>query len=213
MSRNRFENLEPERQTRLFESATDELAEHGYDGASLNRILEKSGMSKSSLYYYFDDKADLFVTMFERAMKYLMREVGGFDLGALTSETYWPEIEAFYRRSVVLINHNDWFVRLGRAFYRVRNSKKTVAPIERSFAMFVRAAASVIERGQELGVVRTDLPHSMMVESLMGLGEALDHWVVEHWEEMSPDDRLEVVRVQMGMLKRLFGKDAENAES
>ncbi len=209
MSRNRFENLEPERQTKLFESATEELAEHGYDGASLNRILEKSGMSKSSLYYYFDDKADLFTTMFERAMGYLMREVGGFDLNALTAETYWSEIEALYRRSIALINHNDWFVRLGRVFYRVRNGKKSVAPVERSYALFLRVANTVIQRGQELGVVRTDLPHSMMVDSLMGLGEALDHWVVEHWDEMTPEERFAIVRVQMAMFYRLFAKEAE----
>jgi AcrR family transcriptional regulator len=43
MSRNRIENLEPERQQRLFESAAEELTDHGYDAASLNRILRKSG--------------------------------------------------------------------------------------------------------------------------------------------------------------------------
>ncbi len=213
MSRNRFENLEPERQNKLFESATDELAEHGYDGASLNRILEKSGMSKSSLYYYFDDKADLFTTMFERAMVYLMHEVGGFDLNALTTETYWSEIEALYARSVAVINHAEWFVRLGRAFYRMRSTKKTSAPMKRSYEMFLRWADTAVRRGQDLGVVRTDLPQTMLIDSVMALGEALDHWVVEHWDEMTPEDRLEVVRVQMAMLRRVFGKEAENAES
>jgi hypothetical protein len=37
---------------------------------------------QSSLYYYFDDKADLFTTMIERARGFLLREVGGFDIDA-----------------------------------------------------------------------------------------------------------------------------------
>ena len=213
MSRNRLENLEPERQQKLFESATQEFADHGYEGASLNRILEKSGMSKSSLYYYFDDKADLFTTMFERAMAYIIREVGGFDIAKLTAETYWSEIEALYARSIVLINRNDWFMQLGRTFYRLRNSRKKIASIEHSYSMFLRVADTIIRHGQDLGVVRTDLPHTMLLDSLMGLGEALDYWVVEHWDEMTPEGRLEVVKVQMAMFRRLYGKDAEGGGS
>ena len=68
MSRSRFENLEPDKQQRLIDSAAEEFAAKGYDAASLNRILELAGMSKSSLYYYFDDKADLFTTLVDRSL-------------------------------------------------------------------------------------------------------------------------------------------------
>jgi AcrR family transcriptional regulator len=78
MSRPRFEKMDAERQKRLFESTAKEFAAHGFDGASLNLILEQSGMSKSSLYYYFDDKADLFTTMIERAIAVFFKEVGCF---------------------------------------------------------------------------------------------------------------------------------------
>src|SRR5215469_14575411 len=50
VSRRRFENLDADRQQRLFDSAAEEFGARGYDAASLNRILERSGMSKSSLY-------------------------------------------------------------------------------------------------------------------------------------------------------------------
>ena len=209
MSRSRFENLEPERQQKLFESATEEFSENGYDGASLNRILDKSGMSKSSLYYYFDDKADLFTTMFERAMMHILREVGGIDIEALTAETYWSEIEEFYRRSIAMINRDDWFVKLGRAFYRLRGGNKKLPAIDNLFGVAQKIIENILRRGQKLGVVRTDLPQSLMIVSVMSLGEALDHWVVEHWDEMTPEERLSVVGVQMAMLRRLFGKEAE----
>ena len=211
MSRNRFENLEPERQQKLFESATEEFADHGYDGASLNRILDKSGMSKSSLYYYFDDKADLFSTMIERAMLHLLREVGGLDVNGFTAETYWSDIEDFYRRSISLISTDQWYVRLGRTIYRLRGGKKKLPAVDRLFGMAQSIIEDILKRGQALGVVRTDLPHSLMIASIMGLGEALDRWTVDSWEDFSQEEMLDLIGVQMGMLERLFGKDAEGS--
>ena len=209
MSRNRFKNLEPDRQQKLFAAAAEEFADHGYDGASLNRILEKSEMSKSSLYYYFDDKADLFSTLIERGMLYLMKEIGGFDAESLTADNYWSEIEDFYRRSVNFISRDDWYLKLGRTLYRMRGSKKKGANVDHFFDVAQRWMDSVTRHGQELGVVRTDLPQSMLIDSIMGLGEALDRWTVEHWEEYSREELLDLVVMQMNMLHRLYGKEAE----
>ena len=41
-------------------AALDEFAAHGFHDASLNRIIEAAGISKGSMYYYFDGKEDLF---------------------------------------------------------------------------------------------------------------------------------------------------------
>ncbi|MGH7620186.1 MAG: TetR family transcriptional regulator, partial [Gemmatimonadaceae bacterium] len=54
MVNDRFDNLDPDKQQRLFEAAADEFADHGFESASLNRIIERAGMSKGSLYYYFN---------------------------------------------------------------------------------------------------------------------------------------------------------------
>ena len=204
MSRARLENLDRDRQLRLFESAAEEFGSHGYDAASLNRILDQSGMSKSSLYYYFDDKADLFTTMMERAIGFLMRELGGFDPLSLTADTYWSELESVYRRSIEVVNRNAWYVKLGRMFYRLRGDRRASAQIGHVY----QAAQSWMERtivhGQKLGVVRTDLPNSMLIDAAMGLGEALDHWMVEHWDEMSAAERFDMVGVQIALLHRLL---------
>ena len=62
MPRPRFEKLPVEKQEQILEAAAKEFTAHGYDGASLNRILEEAGISKGAAYYYFDDKADLYAT-------------------------------------------------------------------------------------------------------------------------------------------------------
>ena len=62
MPRPRFEKLSPEKREQILETSAKEFAANGYEGASLNQILAKAGISKGAAYYYFDNKADLYVT-------------------------------------------------------------------------------------------------------------------------------------------------------
>ncbi len=47
----------------LIHASIEEFAQHGYDGASLNRILEAAGMSKGQMYHHFTGKQDLFLSL------------------------------------------------------------------------------------------------------------------------------------------------------
>lgn len=210
MSR-RLEKLDAERQRRLFESAAAEFAAHGFDGASLNRILEKSGMSKSSLYYYFDDKADLFTTLIERTMAVLFREIGGFDPDALTARTFWSTFEELYRRAIAVVGKNAWLVQFGGMFYRLRSDPGKGAATGRVFQAARNWATLIIERGQALGEVRTDLPQSLLIDSTMSLLESLDRWVVTHWGELAADEKEALPRTHIAMFRSLLGAEAARA--
>jgi AcrR family transcriptional regulator len=204
MSRPRFEKLDAERQKRLFESAAEEFAAHGFDGASLNRILEKSGMSKSSLYYYFDDKADLFTTLIERSLGVFFREIGGLDAEALTAETFWTTFEELYRRAVVIIGKHDWLVQFGGMFYRLRSDPRRGSATGRIFQAARNWVAIIIERGQALGVVRTDLPQSLLIDATMSLLESLDRWGVSHWGELAPEEKDAMPVKHIALFRRLL---------
>ncbi|MCM5557064.1 TetR/AcrR family transcriptional regulator [Pleomorphomonas sp. JP5] len=207
MSRNRFDNLSAERQKALFEAAAEEFAAKGFDAASLNRILEKSGMSKSSLYYYFDDKADLFVTLIERALSVLFGQIGAFETERLTAETYWSDITLHYKKAVAVVGDNDWLVRFGGLFYQLRGDPKRGGPTGRLFEVIRRWTKALIERGQAVGVVRDDLPISMLIEIAVGLFETLDRWVVANWADLSEAERQALPEVHVGLFRNLLGQD------
>jgi AcrR family transcriptional regulator len=210
MSR-RLEKLDAERQRRLFESAAAEFAAHGFDGASLNRILEKSGMGKSSLYYYFDDKADLFTTLIERSMTVLFREIGGFDSDDLTPANFWSTFEHLYRRAIVIVGKNAWLVQFGGMFYRLRGDPGNGSATGRIFQTARNWVKIVIERGQALGEVRTDLPQSLLIDSTMSLMESLDRWVVSHWSELAADEKVEMPRKHIALFRNLLSVEAARA--
>jgi AcrR family transcriptional regulator len=203
MSR-RLDKLDAERQKRLFESAAQEFAAHGFDGASLNRILEKSGMSKSSLYYYFDDKADLFTTMIERSMTVLIKEIGGFDPEALDAETFWSTFEELYRRAIAVVDRHAWLVQFGGMFYRLRNDPRQGSATGRLFQVVRKWVTLIIERGQALGVVRTDLPQSLLIDSMMSLLESLDRWVVTHWNQLEQTEKDAMPQKHIALFRNLI---------
>jgi AcrR family transcriptional regulator len=203
MSR-RLENLDPDRQKRLFESAAEEFAAHGFDGASLNRILTKSGMSKSSLYYYFDDKADLFVTLIERTMTILFRKIGGLDPDLLTAENFWTTFEELYARSVAVINASPWLVQFGGMFYSLRGRPAAGSATGRVFEATRAWVTKIIERGQALGVIRRDLPQALLIDAAMSLLESLDRWGVRHWAELDAAARAALPAEHVALMRRLL---------
>jgi AcrR family transcriptional regulator len=54
-----FHNLPEAKREKLLAAAIDEFAAHPFREASLDRIAAAAGVSKGSLYQYFDDKAEL----------------------------------------------------------------------------------------------------------------------------------------------------------
>src|SRR5262252_8141148 len=88
----RFAKMPNEKRERLLTIAAQEFAAHGFEGASLNRILEEAQIGKSSAYYYFEDKADLFCTVIYYCLDRLQLAPSSDALAALGAETFWPTI-------------------------------------------------------------------------------------------------------------------------
>jgi len=195
--------MAPERREKLFESAAEEFIAHGYDGASLNRIIARAGMGKSSLYYYFDDKGDLFQTVIEAGVAAFIREIGGFDYAGLTAETFWPDIEALFERGVRFSERNVWYVRLGQLFWRLRGQDKASKATGHLFRLAYGWVAALLDHGIALGVVRADLPAHLLVQSVMALLEVCDRFVLETWEDYDEAGRRALVVQQADLFKRL----------
>lgn len=203
MSKERLSRMAPERREKLFESAAEEFTEHGYDGASLNRIIGRAGLGKSSLYYYFEDKRDLFHRLIEEVFAHFVRDIGGFDYRTLTRETFWPEIEALFLRGVAFTESHAWYVRVGQLFYRLRAQDVGRGGTGGFLGMVETWVASLLRHGMALGVVRTDLPDALLVQSVMALVEVCDHFLLEHWTAHDSAERRVLVEQQMRLLKRV----------
>jgi AcrR family transcriptional regulator len=202
--RTRFQNLEPARRERILSAAALEFAERGYEAASVNRIIEEAGTSKGSLYYYFEDKEDLFATALEHASRRLLEEVGMPPLESLTADDYWDRFREVSRRSVPHLRRNEWYVRLARSFGRFRDEHGASAAVARIDDFARRSFRTLLQRGRELGVVLTDLPLDLLVEVSRALDEAGDRWMLDRWEGMSEEERERLAEARMDLLRDLL---------
>ncbi|HSW29589.1 MAG TPA: TetR/AcrR family transcriptional regulator [Longimicrobiales bacterium] len=182
MARPRFEKLDPQKQEAILAAAADEFAARGFEGASLNRIIERAGTSKGALYYYFDDKADLLATVAEQAVKRVLAETDFPPLASLTKEDYWERVRDVSRRSFRSLEVDTWYVRLLRAFWRLREEEGARSATAGVMDWSRDLTREFLERGQTLGTVRTDLPLELMLEMFLAADEAGDRWILERWE-------------------------------
>ncbi|MCB2181163.1 MAG: TetR/AcrR family transcriptional regulator [Desulfobulbaceae bacterium] len=65
LPRHTFNNLPAEKRDKIVGAAMREFSRQGYQKASINTIVKAAGISKGSLYQYFDNKEALFFFIFD----------------------------------------------------------------------------------------------------------------------------------------------------
>ena len=84
--------IDPKRRTRLLATARVVFATHGFTNARLTDILRESDFPRSSFYYFFHTKDQLFDTAFADGLRELAGYVTVPDVDKLTRDTFWPAL-------------------------------------------------------------------------------------------------------------------------
>lgn len=201
MVRPRFAKLPAHQQQRIVQAALDEFAAHGFHDASLNRIIDDAGISKGSLYYYFDDKGDLFAYVVRSGLGGLLGEVGQLpELDAGDADTFWSVIEDYYLRLTRTLLTSPQLAALLRGWSSAAKSpefQRATGELEEASVPWI---AHALAAGRRVGAVREDLPESLLIAVTLGMGEAMDTWLLAR----QPDDGElpEVIAAIVGMLRR-----------
>jgi AcrR family transcriptional regulator len=209
MPRPRFQKLPPARRAALLEAAAQEFGAHGYQDASINHLLERAGVSKGAAYYYFDGKEDLFLTVVRYYLDQL--DVSFTELPeTVTAETFWPSIAELYRRSFVRSFELPWAFGVWRAAGELWREKP-----DSVLGQFARDQIEVLnrllKRGQELGVIRTDLPDDLLWSWARVVDDAHDRWVLQHWDELDRQALSDAADRMVDALQRLIGHGPRGA--
>jgi AcrR family transcriptional regulator len=207
----RFERLEAERRARLLAAAAQEFAAQGYERASLGRIAEDAGLSKPALYYYFEDKADLYATVVREAWARLSPQ-GHVDLDRLQPETFWPALEAFHLVSFERSRQEPWLLAVWKLAYHPPPEGAGAGAVAEVFERGRAFLKTLLRRGQELRVVRTDLPEELLIAMLTAADNAADHWLVDQWESLGHEDVARLSRRVFDTMRALLAPPARAQE-
>jgi AcrR family transcriptional regulator len=203
MPRQRFERLKKEKRERILQTAAKAFAAAGFEQASMNQILDEAGISKGAAYYYFDDKADLYATTVHH---YLTTLVNTLDLSVegLTAENFWPRLRELYLSQFRNSYEQPWVFGVIRSATHVSPELLASSDLAGYVTYFQDAIAALLQKGQELGLVRTDLPQPLLIRMFMAVDEAADQWFMINWDDLSPSQVESIAAQIFETLKRLI---------
>ena len=167
----RFLKLPWEEQERVLGVAKKQFAVHGYDAMSLNLLLKELDISKGQFYYWFEDKADLFLSIIGQYCNFIAMKLE--EHGAAPSkEDYWVHL-----RQGRLIQEQGWkeldCIEIG---VMIGEQMLPNHPLAEGLA----AKATPLDRywldqlnqGQEWGLIRTDLSVEILLKLLSDVSDS-----------------------------------------
>lgn len=201
MVRPRFAKLPAAQQQAIHAAALDEFAAHGFHDASLNRVIEAAGISKGSMYYYFDGKEDLYAHVARVELERVFSRVGPFDIPAAEDpDTFWSALENYYLQLMSALEATPRLGALIRGWIAASSTpamQQIQQDMEKSVVPWMER---VLDAGQRIGAVRTDLPSGLLISVAAGMGQAMDTWLLTQSPEAAELTRL--ISALVGMIRR-----------
>jgi AcrR family transcriptional regulator len=141
-------------ETTIAQAAKEVFAESGYQGATLEEIAQRAGMSKATIYIYYKNKDDLFLQVVEELVNSAMA------ITAQEATTARPPIEKLY----AMVRSKMEFYEHERDFFRIYLNEKhglEVAPkdphkraLREMYLQGIQTLAKVIQEGIDAEVLR-----------------------------------------------------------
>lgn len=203
MPRPRFEKLAPEKREQILETAAKAFAAHGYDGASLNQILADAGISKGAAYYYFDNKADLYMTTLTRYAEELIESID-LDFSDVTAVTFWPAMQKMYEQQFIQYAERPWVFGVAKSGGPVDLEALMQGDLGDYWQDVEGLLENILRQGIALGVVRNDLPEELLFSLVLALDETHDRWLVKRLPAMSQEELQAAAAQMVGLLKKLL---------
>ena len=200
----RYESIEESLKARILEVSKQEFAALGYDGASYNQIIQKIGISKGSMYYYFENKEDLFITCFLDAFAHATGSFGfanaSLPLGD-DEQTYWDSIKTISSKQWNDVLQHPLLMSLMRQLV----SLGTDHPIFRKLNAECEGLSeygdfmAILEHGVQVGAIRDDVPLHVLIR----MNTEYEVWLLKEMQEKRLGEQ-QVAGKFFEMFKQLF---------
>jgi TetR/AcrR family transcriptional regulator, fatty acid metabolism regulator protein len=167
-----------EKRERILQGALRAFAQNGFYNTRVSDVASEAGVADGTIYLYFKNKDDLLISLFEDRMEWIIDrlrdELEAVDGGVL------PRLRAFVNLHFHLaVEHRDLaeFITV-----ELRQSAKFVKEYENpKFGAYLEILRSLIERGQQEGVLRSDLDSRLVSRAIFGaLDEVLLQLALAH---------------------------------
>ena len=187
------------------DAAIEEIAANGIEGASYNRIIERSGLSKGVVYYYFENKESLYKTVLEEVERQFIAAVGTLRIPD-DKDAFWDVCDMHYTKALKFAASNLRIVDVARSFIDPANSPDfDMGAVFESLQRAERWTRCVLRKGQELGALRRDVDFELLRNVVQAVGYTMDSWLFDKLRS-EPDtvDIERFVKFALDMFKRIL---------
>lgn len=149
-----FNKLPEEKKNRIFDAAISEFADFGYEKANINKIAEKAGISVGSLYKYFENKQDLFLSIVNfsvEKLKTVLNEIIN------KNDDFMITIEKIIKAIQVFSRSNEYSTRLYNEMTTENNSELVWKIASNMEGLTAKLYADIIKKAQYDGKIRKDM--------------------------------------------------------
>lgn len=160
----------------LFEAATERFGENGYSETTMESIAGEAGVSKGTLYYYFDSKEELFLELLLNWLEEFERlwEDGDFE------DSPVEELIHLHTAMIKTVEETASLGRLMLEFWANASRKKKLEKIlNETLKEYRTKTAEIIQKGKEEGIfqdVNSWAASSALVAAYDGLWF---HWLLD----------------------------------
>ncbi|BBY46281.1 TetR/AcrR family transcriptional regulator [Mycolicibacterium celeriflavum] len=191
------------RRQQLVEVAATEFGSVGYEHASLNRIIERCGMSKSSFYYVLSSKAELYEFVVRELITDVSADIPVVAPEEFAGEQFWPRLEQFFADLVLFSQRQQNFLLLGRMFY-LQAPDPARAAVSGALDAVRDWVQEVLSVGRRCGAVRTDLPEPLQAELILRILQVFDEWTLAHYDDFPVTALQELADAQFATIRRML---------
>lgn len=210
MPKETFYNLSETKRRLIEDVAFDEFAEHGFDKASINRIVATTKIAKGSFYQYFEDKKDLFA--------HLMRCVAEKKLAFMSPVLANPDghdfftiLEALYHSGLAFAKENPKAALIGNQYFTNKEHPVLKDVFRNNFELARGFYAELLNAAISRGEVKSDINHNFVTHMLLTINMSILEYYFEEVLgqdfDMShlDDDIMDTVRMSLDFIKNGIG--------
>lgn len=178
MPTQRIHNLDSQKLQNIVSAALEEFTASSYGTASFNRIIKNSGLSKGSMYYYFESKEDLFLALVNRSFDKLQPLIKALPVFE-NPDLFWQEAHRLLTQLFAFFSRQP---KLGRFVQNVtgESQRGKDTPAETLLGRIDEWLRDFLVTGQVIGAVRRDLPLDLLAELCWSLWLTVGRSIAEH---------------------------------
>lgn len=194
--------LDAEKRRALLEAAVEEFAAFGIAGASYNRIIERSGLSKGAVYYYVENKERLYGAVFEEFERFFLDSVGPFPRPE-RAEDFWPLCRAYYGKTLSFAEANMKVIQAARRVFEPRSDETAGEWVGCLRRRMNDVLEDFVRRGQALGVLRDDFSPEVLSKFGLAVLSIMDSWYFAALNGRHPVERERFQDMVMDLFARV----------